>query len=118
MKTVDIRSPKQKIRDAGRAVTRKISEGWDWVKDNKETVAIVLPMATTVIFGSIKLVGKAVNNHKAEVIKNQYVYDPRLGIYWPTKRALSGAEKLEYSRRYKEGEVGGEILRQMNILKI
>lgn len=118
MDTIDIRSPKQKIRDAGKAVTRKLSQGWDWVKENKELVAITLPVASTAIFGSVKLIGRAVNNHKAEVIKNQYIYDPRLGIYWPTKRALSGAEKLEYSRRYKEGEVGGEILRQMKILKI
>lgn len=117
MKTVDYRTTKQKLEDTGRFVKRKCREGWAWVKENKEIVLVAVPVIGATVTASVKGISKAINNRKAEKIKTEYIYDPKLGFYWPTKRALSGAEKLEYSKRYKEGECGGDILRSMKVLK-
>ena len=40
MDTVDYRTTKQKIEDAGRYVKRKAREGWEWVKENKDIVLV------------------------------------------------------------------------------
>ena len=118
MDTVDYRTTKQKIEDAGRYVKRKAREGWEWVKENKDIVLVGLPIAAGAVAGGCKLVGKAINNRKAEKIKNMYIYDPSLGFYWPMRRALTGAEKLEFDARRKAGETTGEILRSMKVLKV
>ena len=118
MGTIDFRSTKQKLEDAGNYVKSKCRNCWSWVKDNKEIVLVVVPVVGAAVTASVKGISKAVNNHRAEKIKTEYIYDPKLGFYWPTKRPLTGAEKMEYSRRYKDGENGGEILRQMKILKL
>ena len=121
MKTVDYRTTKQKIEDAGRFIKRKAREGWNWVKDNKEMVIVCIPVACAAVTGVCKITSKAIQVHKVnreEMIKNTYIYDPSLGFYWPMKRALTGAEKLEFDARRKAGETTGEILRSMKVLKL
>ena len=117
MDVVDCRTTKQKIEDARATVKQKLKEGWAWVKDNKDILIIAIPAVGGIVVGTTKVIGKAVNNHKAERIKNTYVYDPSLGFYWPMKRALTGAEKLEFERRRNNGESTGEILRSFGVLK-
>lgn len=121
MEKVDYRTTKQKIEDAGRFVKRKAREGWEWVKDNKEMVLICVPVASAAVAGVCKITSNAIRLHKVhkeELIKNTYIYDPSLGFYWPMKRALTGAEKLEFDARRKAGETTGEILRSMKVLKL
>ena len=118
METVDYRTTRQKIEDAGRFVKRKAREGFAWAKENKDITVVLIPAVTGFTFGVIKLVGKAVNNRKEEIKRKKYIYDPTLGFYWPTKRALSGAEKLEFDARRKQGETVGEILRSMKNIKL
>lgn len=117
METVDYRTTKQKVQDARLKVKRKLREGWDWVKENKEIVIVAIPVVGTCVACTAKGISKFVNNHKAEEIKNKYIYDPALGFYWPMKRALTGSEKLELEERRRAGEPMGEILRSMGVLR-
>lgn len=118
METVDYRTTKQKIEDFRYSAKRKLKKAWGWVKDNKEIIIVCVPVAGAAVAGVCKVTTKAIRIHKEERIKNTYIYDPSLGFYWPMKRALTGAEKLEFDARRKAGETTGEILRSMKVLKL
>ena len=46
-----------------------------------------------------------------------HVYDHSLGMHYTLKRPMTGNEQIEFSQRKKRGELTGDILRDMNLLK-
>lgn len=46
-----------------------------------------------------------------------HVYDHSLGFHYTLKRPMTGNEQIEFSRRKKRGELTGDILRVMKLLK-
>lgn len=113
----DRRTLKQKVKDFGWTVRVKCRDTVDYLKNHKEVLLVVIPIVGAAVGGSIKLISKAVSNHKLETIKRKYIYDPSGGFYWPTRRALTGAEKLELDERHRNGESYGQILVDMKLLK-
>lgn len=102
----------------------KLSDGLrntaDWMRDNKETVVLLIPVATaaassatTIAKGLIKL-GTARTERK---VTDRRCYDPAEGHYWVLKRALTNDDWLRVSRRQAEGERLGDILADMKLLK-
>lgn len=108
---------KEKFENFKWSVKDKCRRTVDYLKENKEVLLIVLPLAGAAVAGTIKLTTKIVNNHRLETIKKKYIYDPSGGFYWPTRRALTGAEKLELDERHRNGESYGQILVDMKLLK-
>ena len=93
----------------------------EWMIENKELVIVVIMPITLgslkLLSNGVKALGRRSNLRKEEAIKNLYVYDPSLGVYWKLRRMLSTAEKLEIESRRKNGERLGEILRDLKVLK-
>lgn len=113
----DYRTKAQKLEDFKVNVRDKFNDGKEWMYRNKE---LIIALAPIVIGGSttiFKVVGKRVNLHKQEVVKNLYCYDRSLGHYWRLKRELSNKEWLEIDRRKKNGERLADILTDFKVLK-
>lgn len=88
-----------------------------WVIRNKESLVIIVPVVVSGVTTVVKVVGKHVNLHKAESVKNLYCYDRSLGHYWRLRRELSNKEWLEIDRRKSNGERLADILSEMKVLK-
>lgn len=108
---------KEKLENIKYSAQDKWERTKKYLKDNKEVLLVVLPLAGVAVTGTVKLIGKAVSNHRLETIKRKYIYDPSGGFYWPTRRPLSGREKLELDERHRNGESYGQILTDMRLLK-
>ena len=91
-----------------------------WANDNPEQAGQVL-----VGLGGLFVTGGGAIYHKAmkkakekkehdENEKEQY--DPRTGMYFYTRRPLTNREKLELSRRMKQGEYKADILESLGLL--
>ena len=65
----------------------------------------------------VKVVGKYVNQHKQEDLKDLYCYDRSLGHYWKLRRELTNDEWLEIDKRKKNGERLSDILDELKVLK-
>ena len=89
----------------------------DWAKRNKDTILVLAPAVIGGTATIVKVVGKRVNLHKTEELKNLYCYDRSLGHYWALRRELSNAEWLEIDKRKKEGERLSDILDDMKVLE-
>lgn len=113
----DCRTMKQRLKDFGQTVKRTCRNTVNYLKDNKEVLLVVIPIVGAAATGSIKMIKKAVGNHREETIRRKYIYDPSGGFYWPTRRALTGREKLELDERHRNGESYGQILVDMKLLK-
>lgn len=110
-----IRETKEKKFDfqkLKRKAETKVQYGWEWLKENKEMVIILVPIAAA----AVKAVGKSRNLHKEEELKERYIYDRSLGHYWKLRRELTNKEYLEIDSRRKNGERMADILNEMRVL--
>jgi hypothetical protein len=110
-----IRETKEKKFDfqkLKRKAEMKVQYGWEWLKENKEMVIILVPIAAA----AVKAVGKGRNLHKEEELKERYIYDRSLGHYWKLRRELTNKEYLEIDSRRKNGERMADILNEMRVL--
>lgn len=98
-------------------INAKIQNGKEWVVKNKEAMITLTPVVIGGLTTITKVVGKRVNLHKQESVKNLYCYDRSLGHYWRLRRELSNREWLEIDRRKKNGERLSDILAEMKVLK-
>lgn len=114
--TIDIQKEKRK-REFKRKIDRKLQKGKEWFFRNKEIIFTLTPVIITGITTITKVVGKRVNLHKQETLKDLYCYDRSLGHYWKLKRELSNKEWLEIDKRKKNGERLSDILAELKVLK-
>ena len=104
---------KFKARELGRDVT-------DWAWNHQELVKTYTPVILGVSACGARVAANALKMRKAgleKAAKDLYVWDPKMGMYWQIRRALSNAEKLKIQERFKTGEMMGDILASMKILK-
>ena len=106
-----------KKREFKEKVNTKIQNGKEWFVRNKEAVITLTPIVIGGITTITKVVGKHVNLHKEEALKDLYCYDRSLGHYWRLRRELTNQEWLEIDRRKKNGERLSDILSDMRVLK-
>lgn len=107
----------QKKREFKEKVNSKIQAGKEWIIQNRETLITLTPVIIGGLTTVTKVVGKHVNLHKQETVKNLYCYDRSLRHYWSLRRELTNKEWLEIDRRKKNGERLADILAEMRVLK-
>jgi len=101
---------KEKIKDWGH-------KAFNWCYENRETLAVVIPLGVAGVTATSKLVNKSINHHQIAVLKDKRCYDRSLGHYWELNRKLSNSEWLAVENRVKNGEQMGSVLSSMNVLK-
>ena len=107
----------QKKREFKEKVSSKIQSGKEWFSRNRETVIAFTPIVIGCVTTATKVVGKRINLHKEESLKEEYCYDRSLGHYWSLRRKLTNKEWLEIDKRKKNGERLADILAEMKVLK-
>lgn len=100
-----------------RVVKEKIEEGREWYYRHRDEVLLLGPVVVGGVTTVVKVVGKRVNLHKEEAVKNLYCYDRSLGHYWALRRELTNKEWLTIDQRKKNGERLSDILAEMKVLK-
>lgn len=119
----DKRTLKEKIRDkfseVKTALKNKAGEAVRWVADHGETILKVTPILLAIATGTVKFIkavrGSAADRHEDRMRK--CYYDPSSGFHWDLKRNLTNEERIEISRRKREGEFTEDILTSMRVLK-
>ena len=91
-----------------------------WAIENPEQAGqAIVGLIGMVIAGGSKIaydVSKKREKKKLDDENERETYDPRIGLYFYTKRPLTNREKLELSRRMKAGEMKADILYDMNLI--
>lgn len=100
----------------------KIRNGWNkvgqFVSSNKtEVAAVAVPLVGKLIFDAVQSVKRAGRQKNEQRLKENYIWDPSLGMWFETKKKLTSSQRLEFSRRRDQGEKVGNILRSMKVLK-
>ena len=98
-------------------VREKLQSAKSWVEWHRDEIITFTPVVIAGATTIIKVVGRRVNLHKQETIKNLYCYDRSLGHYWQLRRPLSNKEWLAIDARRKRGERMADILASMKVLK-
>lgn len=121
---VIIDSVKVEGKEYKRNWKEKLSDGLhntaDWIRDNKDTVVLFIPVATTAITGVVKITKGIIKlgvASKERKVTDRRCYDPSEGHYWALRRALTNDDWLKVSHRQASGERLGDILADMNLLK-
>lgn len=100
----------------------KIDGAIRWVKEKPEQAAIV---GSVVIVGADKLFKgikklKELQPTQAELDRRwheTHIYDRSQGMYYEIKRPMSTTEAMTFSHRKARGELTGDILMSMKLLK-
>ena len=100
-----------------RQVGEKLRDAKGFVIRNKDTILLAAPVIVGAITVVVKTVGKNINLHKEEQVKNLYCYDRSLGHYWALRRELSNREWTEIDKRKTNGERMADILSTLKVLK-
>ena len=108
-------SKKERFKCWVKNKTRKVKSFWT---ENKETIMTLAPVVIGGITVLARVITKQQKIHQEQVLKDRYVWDPKLGHYWLTNRKLSNAEWTEVERRKNAGESMGNILASMKVLKL
>ena len=114
---IDFRTKEQKRAEFKEKIHSKLQNGKEWFERNKEVVITLTPVVIGSVATITKVVGKHINLHKEESVKNLYCYDRSLGHYWRLRRELTNVEWLEIDRRNKNGERLADILEELKVLK-
>lgn len=96
---------------------QRIKNGTDWVVANKDLVMFMAPIIISGTATLIKVIGRNVNLHKEQNLKELYCYDRSAGHYWELRRKLTRSEWVEIDRRRMNGERYADILSDMKVLK-
>lgn len=84
----------------------------DFINENRELLIVAVP----VVGGVLGSVIRKARGDQQEYLRNHYIYDPRSGVYFKTRK-LSNAQRLEYTKRREKGESVSHILESMRVLK-
>lgn len=100
----------------------KVNRFWNstknFVSENKEWVlAVGVPLVVGAIGGAIKNARRDATIKETQRLKDNYIWDPKHGMYFETRRKMTTSERLEYAKRRDDGEGVETILRSMRILK-
>ena len=121
-KTIDIVDFKkeEKRRERKERFNKKVNITANWIRNNKETLAIVIPVVGVSIKGTAKIIkgiSKNVALSQEKQLKEKFIYDRSLGKYLELKKPLTNAQMKSILERKDNGEKLGSILQNMNLLK-
>ena len=121
-KTIDINEFKkeEKRRERKERFNEKLNITANWIRNNKEILAIVIPVVGVSIKGTAKIIkgiSKNVALSQEKQLKEKFIYDRSLGKYLELKKPLTNAQMTSILERKDNGEKLGGILQNMNLLK-
>lgn len=100
---------------------KKVENGiqrlWNKIVENRDTIIKVAPIVIGGFAALAKTVSRHARIHNEKVLKELYVWDPKLGLYWQLRKPMTNSQRLELDRRKQTGESVGNILAGMRILK-
>lgn len=108
---------KEKTADFKAKVREKLQSTKNWIEWHRNDIITFTPVVIAGATTVIKVVGRRINLHKQEAIKNLYCYDRSLGHYWQLRRPLTNKEWLAIDARRRNGERMADILESMKVLK-
>ena len=121
METVDERTFKEKYESFKWKVRTKVSDGWSktkaWVSDNKELLAVSVPVALVATNKIIKNVNRMQERQYDYKERYLQVWDPATRQHVKLRRELKPNEQLELSQRNQDGERLTDILFDMGVAK-
>lgn len=88
-----------------------------WCKDHKSELLILLPVVIPSVIDMAKIATRSNNLKEEKHLKENCIYDRSLGHYYETKRKVKSSEWLQIDHRRQEGELIGDILKDMKLLK-
>lgn len=118
---------KEKIEQAAKDAKEFAGKAWGqakgaaskagyFVKENKEMVAMGIPLAiATVKAGQSLVVNRRVKGERNRI--DHTYYDPSTGFHWELRRKPSNADRAEILRRRKAGQETYDILKQMGLIR-
>ena len=93
---------------------RKAEKFWD---ENGAVILMASPAVLGIAVKVISVIGKHTKIRREEAIKDKTVWDPVLGHHWRLKRRLTKEEWLYITKRRKHGEMLGDILESLHVLR-
>lgn len=110
----------QKRRERKEWFNKKLNETAQWVGNNKEALAVIIPVVGVGIKGTAKII-KGVSRNAAlkqeRYLKENFIYDRSLGRHLELKKPLSHEQMKSILERKENGERLASILQNMNLLK-
>jgi hypothetical protein len=103
-----------KIEDRARW---KFSDAKEWRKNHKAEIITLTPVLISAAVELIKIAAKRGTINEERHLKDNYVYDRSAGHYLEVRRKPKSSEWLMIDQRRREGEVLGDILQDMRLLK-
>ena len=107
---------KEILGTACRKTKEALASGWNFVKENREDLVVLVPLGVAAVTGLKKATQKTTTDSERYRIDHTY-YDPHTGRHWELKRKMSNYERMELEERQAEGELTGHILQSMRLLK-
>lgn len=117
---VDERNFKEKTKDWTDRQKEKVSNGWNWIQNNRDQLVWIVPAAVATVSSTAKVISSAVRHHavnKEIRFHERTIYDRSLGRYVELRRPLSNTEALLIEERRRNGEGLTAILDSMKLLK-
>lgn len=108
---------KLKLADLKWKVVNAANTVMTTAKNNKEIVAVAIPIVAKIAYDVVKGVSRNSQLNREQRLKDNYIWDPRLGMYFECKHKLTTNQRLEFANRRDRGESVGNILRSMKVLK-
>jgi hypothetical protein len=99
---------------------KKVNDTTNWIRDNKETLAIAVPVIAAGLSGTTKIIkgiSKNVALKQEKELKEKFIYDRSLGKYLELKKPLNSNQLKTVLERKENGEKLSTILNNMNLLK-
>ena len=107
---------KELLEGAADKTKKALSSAWNFAKDNREDLVVLVPLGVAAITGLKKATSKRAVDIERERIDYTY-YDPRHKRYWDLRRKMTNRERLELEERQAAGEMTGHILDDMGLLR-
>ena len=77
----------------------------------------MVPVLVSGTIELVKIVAKSKNTGEEKRLKENYIYDRSAGHYYELKRQPTASEWMSIDHRKSDGEMLGDILDDMRILK-
>lgn len=107
---------KNALRNAKDGVKDFMSGAWNFCKENKEELVVLVPLGLAAATGIKNLRSSTTRDSERHRIDTTY-YDPCTGAHWQLKRQLSNDERAELMARRRRGEYTEDILEDMRVLR-
>lgn len=117
METENKKSLKEKADDLKWWAKCKCTDAKIWCKNHKAEIITLAPVLISGTIELVKIVAKKGTVKEEQHLKDEYIYDRSNGHYYELRRKIKSSEWQMIDHRKREGEMLGDILQDMRLLK-